>query len=99
MEAVTRERKWTTMAHKMGFKNPNHKGVGGILRNHYERVVHPYDIFRLGKNDRKVNVANGKVKVEDEDKDRDYVPHHIPSRMAVKPPPPSERQFPFQCSH
>ena len=27
--------------------------------------------------------------------DKDYVPHHIPSRMAVKPPPPSPYPLSF----
>lgn len=73
----------------MGLKNANNKGIGGILRTHYERVVHPYVTFQSGKNARKMNMA--KVKVEEEEiDDKDYVPHHIPSRMAVKPPPPSK---------
>lgn len=90
MELITKERRWTTLATKMGLKTANNKGIGGILRTHYERVVHPYVIFETGKNTKKMNVGNGKVKIEDEHKDKDYVPHHIPSRMAVKPPPPSK---------
>lgn len=90
MELITRERRWTTLATKMGLKTANNKGIGGILRTHYERVVHPYVIFQTGKNTKKVNVGNGKIKVEEEERDKDYVPHHILSRMAVKPPPPSK---------
>lgn len=90
METITRERRWTTLATKMGLKTANNKGIGGILRTHYERVVHPYVIFQTGKNSKRVNVGNGKVKVEEEERDKDYVPHHILSRMAVKPPPPSK---------
>jgi len=71
----------------MGLKTANNKGIGGILRTHYERIVHPYVIFQTGKNLKRMNAGNGKIKVEKEDdRDRDYVPHHIPSRMAVKPP-------------
>ncbi len=86
MELITKERRWTTLATKMGLKTANNKGIGGILRTHYERVVHPYVTFQTGKNTKKVNI--GKIKVEDVDKDKDYVPHHIQSRQAVKPPPP-----------
>ena len=91
MELITRERRWTTLATKMGLKTANNKGIGGILKTHYERIVHPYVIFQTGKNTKKdkVDVANGKIKTEAEDKDKDYVPHHILSRMAVKPPPQS----------
>uniref|UniRef100_A0A0P5I956 [histone H3]-trimethyl-L-lysine(4) demethylase n=1 Tax=Daphnia magna TaxID=35525 RepID=A0A0P5I956_9CRUS len=91
MELITKERRWTTLATKMGLKTANNKGIGGILRTHYERVVYPYVIFETGKNTKKVNVGNSKIKVEDEHKDKDYVPHHIPSRMAVKPPPPTKK--------
>ena len=85
MDDITRERRWTTLACKMGLKTANNKGIGGILRTHYERIVHPYVIFQSGKNLKRMNESNGKIKVEKED-DKDYVPHHIPSRMAVKPP-------------
>jgi histone demethylase JARID1 len=90
MELITKERRWTTLATRMGLKTANNKGIGGILRTHYERVVYPYVIFETGKNTKRVSVGNEKVKVEDADRDKDYVPHHILSRMAVKPPPPSK---------
>ena len=90
MEIVTRERKWTGIANRLGLKSNNHKGIGSILRTHYERIIYPFVVFQTGKNKR-VSVENGKIKLEEEDiKDKDYVPHHIPSRMAVKPPPPSK---------
>jgi len=91
MEYVTRERKWTGIANRLGLKSNNHKGIGSILRTHYERIIYPFVVFQTGKNKR-VSVENGKIKMEEEDiKDRDYVPHHIPSRMAVKPPPPNKK--------
>ncbi|EFX69009.1 hypothetical protein DAPPUDRAFT_301194 [Daphnia pulex] len=91
MELITKERRWTTLATRMGLKTANNKGIGGILRTHYERVVYPYVIFETGKNTKRVSVGNEKVKVEDADRDKDYVPHHILSRMAVKPPPPTKK--------
>ena len=98
MEVITRERRWTTIATRMGLKTANNKGIGGILRTHYERIVHPYVTFQLGKDAAKRKAAGSakdeqgtSIKVEVEDvKDKDYVPHHIQSRMAVKPPAPSK---------
>lgn len=98
MDHVTRERRWTVIATRMGLKTIHNKGIGGILRTHYERIVHPYVTFQLdkeairkkGKNGGSTIVDGRSIKVEEEDiKDKDYVPHHIQSRMAVKPPPPS----------
>ena len=41
---MTRDRRWTHVAHRMGFRQSNHKSVGAILKTHYERVVHPYQV-------------------------------------------------------
>lgn len=29
--------------------NPQGKGIGTILKNHYERILYPFDVFRQGK--------------------------------------------------
>jgi len=91
MDVVSRERKWTTIAIRLGIKSSNHKGIGGILRTHYERIIYPFVVFQTGKD--RLAVNKGKIKLEEEEimKDKDYVPHHIPSRMAVKPPPPNKK--------
>lgn len=45
-ELVTKERKWSKVASRMGY--PPAKNVGSTLRAHYERVLFPYDIFSSG---------------------------------------------------
>ena len=45
-ELVTKERKWSKVASRMGY--PPAKNVGSTLRTHYERVLYPYDIFVSG---------------------------------------------------
>ena len=47
VEVATRERKWTKVASRMGF--PSGKGVGTLLKNHYDRILYPFDVFQQGK--------------------------------------------------
>jgi hypothetical protein len=47
VEVATRERKWTKVASRMGF--PPGKGVGTLLKNHYDRILYPFDVFQQGK--------------------------------------------------
>uniref|UniRef100_T1IT35 [histone H3]-trimethyl-L-lysine(4) demethylase n=1 Tax=Strigamia maritima TaxID=126957 RepID=T1IT35_STRMM len=80
-DAVTRERKWSKLSTKMGY--PPGRSVGSLLRGHYERLLYPYDMFLMGNNmEKMVNEENQ----ECDKKDKDYVPHSIPSRQAIKPP-------------
>ena len=44
---LTKERKWNKIATRMGY--PNNKNLGNLLKSHYERIIHPYDIFTKGK--------------------------------------------------
>ncbi|XP_065304371.1 lysine-specific demethylase 5A-like [Dermacentor albipictus] len=82
MEQVCRERKWTKVASRMGYAPM--RTLGSLLRQHYERILYPYDVFQSGANLGDVNLSEDS---EDCDKkDRDYVPHGIPSRQAIKPP-------------
>jgi len=46
MEGITRERRWTQVAQKMGYDSG--KGVGGTLKNHYERILFPFFLFKTG---------------------------------------------------
>lgn len=46
-ENVSKERKWSKIAVHMGY--PPNKGVGTILKMHYERLLYPFDVFKLGK--------------------------------------------------
>ncbi|XP_076331157.1 lysine-specific demethylase 5A-like isoform X4 [Tachypleus tridentatus] len=82
MDVVTKERKWSKVASRMGY--PPGKSIGSLLRQHYERILYPYDIFRSGASLENVNLKD----LEEKDKkDADYIPHGIPSRQAIKPPP------------
>lgn len=47
LESVTKERKWSKIAGRLGY--PNGKNVGTILKGHYERILFPYDIYMSGK--------------------------------------------------
>ncbi|XP_069947647.1 lysine-specific demethylase 5A isoform X2 [Cherax quadricarinatus] len=81
-EVVSKERKWSKIASRMGF--PSNKNLGTLLKSHYERILQPYDIFNRGK-----ILPNIKTEVKEEDVDtsnKDYKPHKIPSRMAGKIP-------------
>ncbi|XP_029843134.3 lysine-specific demethylase 5A isoform X4 [Ixodes scapularis] len=83
MEQVCRDKKWTKVAARMGYAPM--RTVGSLLRQHYERILYPYDVFQSGASLGEINLSEDS---EDCDKkDRDYVPHGIPSRQAIKPPP------------
>lgn len=65
---------------------------GSVLKHHYERILQPFDIFKQGKtiseiksekedgSDLEGNVSDSKKK------EKDYKPHGIVSRQAIKPP-------------
>nr|KAG5711307.1 hypothetical protein BaRGS_006004 [Batillaria attramentaria] len=75
MEHVTRERKWSKIASKLGF--PTGKGQGSTIRGHYERLLYPYALFKKGL----TTVAEAKHKMavpaeEKKDKeDKEYKPY------------------------
>ncbi|XP_076035943.1 lysine demethylase 5 isoform X2 [Oratosquilla oratoria] len=82
-EHVTKERRWNRIANKIGF--PSNKNLGALLKSHYERILHPYDIFQREKSI-PPEVKREVKKEEDTSNDKDYKPHKIPSRMAGKIP-------------
>lgn len=47
IETVTKERRWAKIANKLGY--PSGRSVGSILKNHYERILYPFDVFTQGK--------------------------------------------------
>ncbi|XP_034551845.1 lysine-specific demethylase 5B-B isoform X1 [Notolabrus celidotus] len=47
-DIVCRDRRWTKIAHQMGFA-PG-KAVGSHLRGHYEKILYPYNLFQSGAN-------------------------------------------------
>lgn len=44
---MTKERRWAKIANKLGY--PSGRSIGSILKNHYERILYPFDIFKQGK--------------------------------------------------
>ncbi|XP_066591934.1 lysine-specific demethylase 5A isoform X2 [Prorops nasuta] len=82
IETVTKERRWAKIANRLGY--PSGRSVGSILKNHYERILYPFDVFKQGK-----TLTDIKIEPEsdvNEKKDRDYKPHGIISRQQIKPP-------------
>uniref|UniRef100_A0A9J8D236 Lysine-specific demethylase 5A n=1 Tax=Cyprinus carpio carpio TaxID=630221 RepID=A0A9J8D236_CYPCA len=45
-EAVCKEKRWSRISSRMGF--PAGKGVGSLLRSHFERILYPYELFQTG---------------------------------------------------
>lgn len=48
-EVCTRDRKWAKVATRMDHQS----SLGTTLKNHYERLLYPFDIFKLGKSSTK----------------------------------------------
>ena len=44
--AVGRDRKWSRIGTRMGY--PPGRSIGGLLRDHYKRILYPYDVFQSG---------------------------------------------------
>ncbi|KAK2821365.1 hypothetical protein Q7C36_020708 [Tachysurus vachellii] len=78
-DVVCRERKWTQIALKMGFA-PG-KAVGSHLRAHYERILYPYYLFKIGAN----LLSSQKPTLTNDTKDKVYKSHDLPQRQSVKP--------------
>ncbi|KAF2350829.1 JmjN domain [Trinorchestia longiramus] len=84
-EAVARARGWNKIAFSLGFAS--HKNLGTQLKQIYERILQPFDIFNRSKE----VPLGGDKNCTDNDPDfvaepKDYKPHQIPSRMAGKIP-------------
>uniref|UniRef100_A0A4W5KHK1 [histone H3]-trimethyl-L-lysine(4) demethylase n=1 Tax=Hucho hucho TaxID=62062 RepID=A0A4W5KHK1_9TELE len=45
-ETVCKEKRWSKVASRMGF--PPGKGMGSLLRSHFERILYPYELFQSG---------------------------------------------------
>ena len=46
-EAVSKERKWSKIAARMNY--PTGKSVGTMLKQHYDRILYPFDVFMTNK--------------------------------------------------
>uniref|UniRef100_A0A8C7SIQ8 [histone H3]-trimethyl-L-lysine(4) demethylase n=1 Tax=Oncorhynchus mykiss TaxID=8022 RepID=A0A8C7SIQ8_ONCMY len=45
-ETVCKEKRWSMVGSRMGF--PPGKGMGSLLRSHFERILYPYELFQSG---------------------------------------------------
>ncbi|XP_056158165.1 lysine-specific demethylase 5C isoform X2 [Lampris incognitus] len=78
-EMVCKERRWARIAQRLGY--PAGKNIGSLLRSHYERIVHPFEMFQSG-----ASLPHCKPKHYDgEDVEKEYKPHSIPLRQSVQP--------------
>lgn len=47
-DAVTREKRWQTVAHQLDYPSSGHKSLASVIRNHYEKLLYPYDLLEAG---------------------------------------------------
>ena len=45
-EAVVREKKWSKIAVQLCYQAS--KNIGSTLRQHHEKILHPFDVFMAG---------------------------------------------------
>ncbi|XP_078286356.1 LOW QUALITY PROTEIN: lysine-specific demethylase 5C-like [Rhinoraja longicauda] len=79
-EGICRDRRWSRVAQRLGY--PPGKGIGSLLRSHYERVIYPFYTFQSGAS----LAGQPGPQFDSEEKDREYKPHSIPLRQSVQPP-------------
>lgn len=92
MEQTTKDRKWAKVANRMSY--PSSKSVGATLKAHYERILHPFEVYTSGKVLGAASAAaaavpsgapdtSATVKLEE---GSDYKAHEIPVRQQIAPP-------------
>lgn len=54
IEQMTKDRKWSKIACRLGY--PVGKNVGSTLKDHYERILYPFDLFTSGKTENIIKV-------------------------------------------
>ncbi|XP_034472196.1 lysine-specific demethylase lid [Drosophila innubila] len=86
MEQTTKERKWAKVANRMQY--PSSKSVGATLKAHYERILHPFEVYTSGKvlGPAAAAAAASVTPVKLEDCGTDYKTHEIPTRQQIAPP-------------
>ncbi|XP_067622183.1 lysine-specific demethylase 5 [Eurosta solidaginis] len=89
MEQTTKYRKWAKVANRMSY--PSSKSVGATLKAHYERILHPFEVYTSGKvlGGTLAAAAVDNAKVED---GTDYKAHEIPTRQQIAPPSENARR-------
>lgn len=80
-EAVTLGRKWGDIATKL--EKPTNRVSGGYLKQYYEQVLHPYDVFQDRKNKSSINLESVKIEIKTED-DKVSVENKSPQKLREK---------------
>ncbi|KAJ2954973.1 hypothetical protein O0L34_g3316 [Tuta absoluta] len=92
-EVCSAERKWSKIARRMGF--PQGKGIGSILKSHYERILYPYDVFK--SSGVKADATDTKIEVKTEQTPEKATATRSQRGSATKCPaaatPPPARRF------
>lgn len=60
---ASRDRKWSKIATLMGY--PQYKGIGTILKTHYERLLFPYEVFNEKNNPSSLNQSATNIELID----------------------------------
>uniref|UniRef100_A0A672KS55 Lysine-specific demethylase 5A n=1 Tax=Sinocyclocheilus grahami TaxID=75366 RepID=A0A672KS55_SINGR len=70
-EVVCKEKRWSRISSRMGF--PAGKGVGSLLRSHFERILYPYELFQTGVTltDVDEGIGGGEEEGPDEDEEKE----------------------------
>ncbi|XP_018798279.1 PREDICTED: lysine-specific demethylase lid isoform X1 [Bactrocera latifrons] len=84
MEQTTKERKWAKVANRMSY--PSSKSVGATLKAHYERILHPFEVYTSGKVLGAGAGASTSVDAGKLEDGTDYKTHEIPTRQQITPP-------------
>ncbi|XP_030021765.1 lysine-specific demethylase 5B isoform X2 [Manduca sexta] len=88
-EICSSERKWSKIARRMGY--PQGKGIGSILKSHYERILYPYDVFKsngaVGDNKETKIEVKGEQTPEKATSTRSRSASKCPAGAAATPPP------------
>ncbi|ALC38767.1 lid [Drosophila busckii] len=84
MEQTTKERKWAKVANRMQY--PSSKSVGATLKAHYERILHPFEVYTSGKVLGATSGQAAATPVKLEDVGTDYKTHEIQQRQSIAPP-------------
>lgn len=73
MESISRERRWSHIAAKMGY--PSGRGVGATLKHHYERILFPFYLFKKGETYKFIPDQKPVLPDDFDKEDKDYKPH------------------------
>ncbi|XP_014675758.1 PREDICTED: lysine-specific demethylase 5C-like [Priapulus caudatus] len=80
-ETVTLRKLWPNVSRLMGFMSTPSKGMAGMLKQHYDRILYPYDIFAAGL---RLNKEGGQTKTGKDAKSNAQRPESVTSRRSKR---------------